>query len=348
MFFKKKSSRQPGIIKRFFRSIFSVVILTAFVVGIAFGVQQIAKLDTAKLNAFAGPVLVKIGLDEDAAGEVAGEFAERVSQTGINKTIQVDTSDKSVGPKGKENTEILAETKKIPVARIALMADAHEDWENFNKATNEAKRLNVDHIIYLGDFTDWGDVPNLEKGRELLESSGIKWEALPGDHDLAQSVAEEGGNGLDNFLFVFEDNYKILNIANTTFLLFDNSANFTPLDEKRFTWFLSNIADADFAVVSQPIYHSAGNLMMGMVDGEEVLDLNNQRKILLSSVQKSDVKVVFGGDHHQSSVSLDPENKDLKHVVVGAITKRRNIQTPRFMILNLYEGEDYDIKEILI
>ncbi len=348
MFFKKKSSRQPGIIKRFFRSIFSVVILTAFVVGIAFGVQQIAKLDTDKLNALAGPVLVKVGLDEDAAGEVAGEFAERVSQTGINKTIQVDSSEKIVSSKDEEGTEILAESNKMPVARIALMADAHEDWDNFNKAINEAKRLDVDYIFYLGDFTTVGDIPNLEKGREILDSSGIDWEAIPGDHDLVVSADKDGGNGLENFLFVFEDNYKMITIADTTFLLFDNSANFTPLDEKRFTWFLNNISTADFAILSQPIYHSAGSLMMGVVEGEEILDINNQRKILLSSVQKSDVKVVFGGDHHQSSVSLDPENEDLKHVVVGAIASRRNFQTPRFMILNLYAGEDYDIEEILL
>ncbi len=345
MFFKKRNSRQPGILKRFVRSIFSVVILTAFVVGIAFGVQQMARLDSDKLNALAGPALVKLGLDEDAVGEVAGEFAERVSQTGINKTIQVDASEEksvSVEP------EILSDSKKAPRARIALMSDAHEDWDNFNKALNEAKRLDVDYILYLGDFTDWGDVPTLEKGRELLEASGIKWEAIPGDHDLAQSAAEEGGDGLTNFLFVFEDNYKMLEIADSNFLLFDNSANFTPLDEARFTWFLNNVANADYVVMSQPIYHTAGNLMMGISGGEEMVDLNNQRKILLGAVQGSDVQVVFGGDHHQSSVSLDPENDALKHVVVGAITKRRNIQTPRFMILNLYEGREYDIEEILL
>lgn len=362
---RNKRKKNRSLFSRIFRSFFAIIILSGFVYGLALFTKELAFLDSEKVNTLAGPLLNKVGVDEDLAGEVAGEFATRVSQTGISKDndLQKTTSAEKY-LSSTNNLEQVASTDeedilatstdregtgtKKPSLQIALMSDVHENWDALVEAINISESANVDYILYLGDFTDWGDITSLEKGKELLDETNIKWFALPGDHDLAQSASKNGDGGLENFNAVFGSNYKIITLNDVNFMLLDNSANFTPLDELRFTWFLNNIADTDFLFLSQPLYSENSTVVMGVVDGEEVTDVNNQRKVLLSKVQESSVQAVFAGDHHRSSVSTDLVRDDLKHIVVGALTKSRNIQTPRFSILNIYNDGSFDLDEIVL
>ena len=57
---KDKSRLTP--IKRLFRTTFSVFILTAFILGIAFFVRNLSSVDTSRLVSLASPVLEKLGL----------------------------------------------------------------------------------------------------------------------------------------------------------------------------------------------------------------------------------------------------------------------------------------------
>lgn len=371
MFKKKKTKKTQGLGGRIARTFFSIIILTGLVYGLALLTKSISNLDSETFAQTASPILARLGLDEEEAGEVAGVFVERFAQTGINKnpkltavkstrqgsTIAEDTNDKYSDVASNINEQdvlstssgdILTDSDTQPVLKIALMADVHEDWDNFSKALENAKLLGVDEVFYLGDFTDWGDIPNLQKGRDLLDESGLSWEALPGDHDLAESASRTAGYGLENFYEVFGEDYKMITLAGFNFLLFDNSANYTPLDEERFTWFLNNIGNADFVVLSQPIYHETSLILMGIVDGEEIEDVNNQRKVLLSKIEDSGVLAVVAADHHRSSISADPTNSDLEHIVVGALTNRRNIQTPRYTIMNIFEDGSYTLDEVIL
>ena len=71
-------------------------------------------------------------------------------------------------------------------------------------------------------------------------------------------------------------------------------------------------------------------------------------------LRKSKVKAVIAGDHHGSSTSSDPEKSDLKHIVVGALTKTRagdgvvNLQTPRFSLLEVYNDDSFEVEEIVL
>ena len=363
LFKKRRRSRKKNFLARIFRSFVAVVILTAFVLGVALATKQVATMDAKTFAKIASPVTQKLGISEEKTGEVAGEFIERFSQTGINKETPVDVkydarydSDskdmkdvQSDSDSAEDDGEILTSDKsKRPLVQVALLADAHEDWDNLEAALEEAEDLDVDQVFFLGDFTDWGDVPGLKNGKEMLDESGLAWEALPGDHDLAQSASKTGGGGLENFLEVFGHNYGTTKLGGYTFMYFDNSANFTPLDEERFTWFLDHVEDADFVLLAQPIYHDKSLILMGIVDGEEIEDVNNQRKMLLSKVRQAEVKAVVAADHHMSSVSKDPERASLRHFVVGALASSRNLQTPRFSVLSVYADGSYTLDEVVL
>lgn len=352
---KRRSSRSPSLFGRLFRSLFAILILTGLVYGLSLSIKGIYNLDSETFAAYTAPVLSRIGLTEEETGEVAGEFVQRFNQTGINtyprveKTYTPDSPDGTLPSVAAEgSSDILSNSDVQPLAKIALMADVHEDWDYLEKALENAKQLNVDTVFYLGDLSDWGDVTTLEKGRSILEESNLPWEILPGDHDLAQSASRNEGYGLENFQEVFGIDYKLVEIGGYTFMLFDNSANFTAIDETRFTWFLSNIGNADYVVLAQPIFHPTNPVIMGLVDGDETKIVADQRNIILSQIRKANVKAVIAADQHISSINVDASDTELTHIVVGALTKRRNYQTPRYSIMNLFANGDYTIDEVIL
>lgn len=357
MFKKKRHRKSPGFMGRFFRSLFAILVLTGLVYGLSLSIRGIYSLDSETFANYASPLLSRVGFSAEKTGEVAGEFVERFSQTGINTPPRLESQysayergleESATSASTAESPSILSDSDEQPVMRLAVMSDAHEDWDYFEKALNNAKALNADYVFYLGDLTDWGDVTTLEEGRQLLDASGLPWEAIPGDHDLAQSASRNEGYGLENFLEVFKYDYKIVEFGDLRLMLFDNGANFTTIDEERFTWFLNNINDVDFVFLSQPLYHPTSPIIMGTVDGEETKEVVQQRNILLNEIRNSDVKAVVAGDQHRSSVSADEENSELDHIVVGALTKRRNVQTPRYSILNIFEDGNYTIDEVIL
>jgi calcineurin-like phosphoesterase family protein len=341
--FLRRRNKKPGIFKRLLRSIFAVCILTAFVLGVAFLVKGMSELNVDKFTATASPLFNKLGLNEKAAGEVAGDFISRVANTGFKKDPVEVSADETFN-----GAVIGGSTKRsAKVASIAIMADNGDEFDVLQAGVKKATELNVDYIFHLGDLTDWGDVDSLKKAKAILDSSGVKWYAIPGDHDLAQSVGQNK-EGDYNFLQVFGKNYTKVSVAGSNIILLDNSANFTPMSEERFTWFLNEIDTADFVFLSQPLYHPFSSVVMGKVDGKEQKDLYNQASIMLSKVRNSSTKAIFSAAHHISSGHPDAERTSLMHYVVGALSVKRNPQiTPRFYVLTLYENGDYSVDEIL-
>ena len=351
---KKRRPKRPGFFKRIFRALFAIVILTGFVAFVSLATKEISSLDPVTFAKVSAPIFTRLGLSEAKTGQVAGELVERISQTGINK-LDRDGSNSDIsanvnlGPATLSGSTI--RKSKTVVAKVAVMADSGDENLNLQDALQKAKELEVDYVFHLGDLTSWGDLKSLEAVRSVLEEGGSNWFALPGDHDLAQSASVQGGGGLENYTNVFGKNYAFITVNKVTFLLFDNSANKTPLDDARYNWFLNNVSYADYVLLSQPLYHSSPSDLMGVMgvfNGEEVKEINDQAKVLLAEVRNSDVQGVFAGDHHFSSISIDPVRDSLTHYVVGAIAEKRNVQVfPRFTILEVYSDNSYEVSEIL-
>ena len=207
---------------------------------------------------------------------------------------------------------------------------------------SKTKDLSIDTAFHLGDFTDLGVIDKLEEAKKILDESELNYYTIPGDRDLWQSV------GIDNFKQVFGDNFHSITLKGMKFIMLDNSANYTTVDSKLMLWFSKEVEDADFVLLSQPLYHPTFNKVMGVVDGEVIAKVKEQAQEILNLIRQSKVKAIISGDQHSASINPDIQNPTLSHIVVGAITSDRNLQSPRFSVLKVYADGNYKIEDILL
>ena len=342
----KKGSTRPAFINRAFRSLISILLLSAFILGISFFVREISTLDTDKLVALSSPVLKKLGLSEDMVGEVAGAFASRVLSTSISaskpvagtQVVESDIEEPAVGGGASS-------VRKEQVLKVAIMSDSEDDNATLKRALFEAANVGAEAVFHLGDITLFGTMESLEEAKKILAESNLPYYVLPGDHDLYKSV------GPQNFEQVFGDSSEVVTLNGIKFVLLNNSANYTLIEDNRVSWFELQIADANFIMFSQPIYHPSPSVIspvMGMVNGEKDEDVYLQRGELLSLVQNSSAKALFAGDHHRSSQYADLANNSFIHHVIGAINESRKIQSSRFSVLTIYNTGEYEVSEVLL
>lgn len=354
---KKRSSTSEGsgIFRRLVRSVFAIVILTAFVLGTAFLVRQISEFNYARAQKFHfekllltqklySSVLSKVGIDERKMQEVAGAFIEKVA--GEDGKVAGNEISPSFAKVSDGTADAAAEKKLLFSA--GLMSDSENNFGNLEKALVKAKENNVSVVFFLGDATNWGDVESLVRTKEFLSSSGIDYYALPGDHDLAKSVAEGDTTGLKFFKEVFGNNFHTVSLNGYKFVLLDNSANYSTISGSLMAWFNIQVAEADFVILSQPLYHPTINRTMGVIDGQQIKKVKEQADELLDNIRKSSVKSVISADHHLFSKNKDPKDSSLEHVVIGALTDSPNLKEPAFVIMKVYEEGSYTLTEITL
>lgn len=365
---RRRKNKYEGIagLFSFVRPLFTIVILSAFVLGIAFGVKYMVTSQTSFLK-IATPVLVRLGIDAHVLGDVAGAFSERLSKTGINGGISLDSdisgaftardgnNDGSTDNNIRSTTEDLPKKSDIDSTRnttrnsnsetllkVAIMGDSHSNYTNLDKALIDAQSRNLLAIFFLGDYTQLGVLDDLSQAKALMDTSKIPYYSLPGDHDLWKST------GPDNFMSVFGQNYFSKEINGYKFVGLDNSANYTLISEERLEWFRAQLADADFVLLSQPIYHPSNYIYMGYVDGQLTQNVYDQGQYLLEIIRKSDVKAVIAGDQHFSNNNPDPVDSGLQHFVVGALVDERNLQSPRYSEFRVFTDGSFEIEDVLI
>lgn len=346
---KKYYSAKAEFATRAVRSVSAVVILTALVLGISYFVRELSTLDPTKLVRVSAPILAKVGVSEEKAGEVAGKFAKRIGETNIgfpDKDVDeedlVSEDDENVESDESNEEDIVAAESERELFSVAILADSHNDNERLTKALERAEELSVSAVFHIGDLTDLGITENLRDAKKTLDESATKYYAIPGDRDLWQSV------GPDNFTEVFGKNYYKVTLDGYKFVILDNSANYTVVEEELIEWFGEEVEDADFVLLAQPLYHPTNDKVMGNVNDETVADVREQAIEILTSIRESDVKAIFAADHHKFSESADPEDEDLVHFVMGAITEERNLQTPRLAVLKVFDGGDYEVEQIVL
>ncbi|MFC1722416.1 metallophosphoesterase family protein, partial [Patescibacteria group bacterium] len=235
--------------------------------------------------------------------------------------------------------------------KIAFIADSENNNISLEKVLMSIKKEGAHSVFFLGDYTAWGSIQELEKARNVMDNSGVTYYSLPGDHDLGQSI------GPENYNIVFANKQEtVVEIKGTKFLLLNNSANKTLISASKIDFFETELSDADFVLLSQPLYHHGGpsilRPIMGYltIDGElaRVADVNEQAGDLIALVRNSDVKAIFAGDHHSFSVSQDKVRQDLMHIVIGAVTDSyANQGKSSVTFLSIYDDGTYFVEEVL-
>ncbi|RJR27978.1 metallophosphoesterase [candidate division WWE3 bacterium] len=331
---KRKSSGNTFLF-RLLRSFMAIVVLTGFVLGISFFIKGLANADSGKVLSYIRPLLAKLNISDEEIGQVAGKFVSR-------EDAGESQDDVSAEEEENKSADKLAHTQDEVLIKLAVMSDTHNDFENLRSALSDAKEKGIGNVFFLGDFTELGLTEDLEDAKEIMEGGGIDYLAIPGDHDLWKTV------GPENFLTIFKKNNHTVTLNGVKFVLLDNSANYTLIDDETISWFQKEIADADFVLLSQPLYHPTLQVVMGVVNGEEQSEVKSQAGQLLAMIRSSGVRAVIAGDQHASSTNDDPERSGLKHIVVGALTDDRNLQSPRYSVLDVYLDMDFDIKDVVL
>jgi predicted phosphodiesterase len=375
---RRRNSYANDFFRRITRAIVAVLVLTAFVLAIAFAVKQISSFNAKNLVGLISPYLARVGMGEEEVGKVAGEFIERFTDLGIGGISGLrekleSTKDENKAEDSTPDDQEANYQRPFPEGDVlfsmAVLADSHvaNDKQEFvdNKvhlqlAMDKAKELVVDRMVHVGDITNWGVLGDLRETKQMMDSMEMDYSALPGDRDLAQSV------GTDNFLKVFDEDSSSFEIEETKFVLLDNSANYTLISEETMNWFAEEVKNADFVILPQPLYTDGlvlfNYLYMGNSQEEPTSEslaqkqgvVRGQRDELLELIRESDVKAVIVGDHHKSSQITDGVRPSLEHYVVGAISgtvsvhAQSVIQTQRFSLLKVYENGMHTVEDVLL
>lgn len=336
----------------------AIVILSAFILGISLMVKEMAGMDPYGVVKLASPLLEKAGISTEKAGEVAGTFAERILKTNIapSESYKEDLGGRvgidSSGDEGVVSDSGVGSTSRTVVFKAVMMGDSENDNESLSKAIALAENLNVNRIFYLGDFTELGTIEDLQNAYDVMQTSNIKYYALPGDGDLDINA---NPSDHENYFSVFGPPVLSATINDASlgaikFVMLNNSANYTVIDNEKIGQYYSEIEDADYVVMSQPLYHPRPNLVkpvMGIPRGQVVPDVRDQAKNILEKIRESDVKAIIAGDQHSFDVIKDPEKQDLEHVYIGAV-KGGSLGTKSITLLSIYDDGSYSFEQIKI
>ena len=78
--------------------------------------------------------------------------------------------------------------------------------------------------------------------------------------------------------------------------------------------------------------------------GKVTPSLKNQAAHLIDIFKKNGVDEVFAADTHYFTRYTEP-TMNLKMTTSGAVTSDRNPQTPRFIMVDVFENGTYQVKE---
>jgi len=306
----------------FIKLVLGVTFLGGLIFGVSYSVSRLSEVTLADLYNGYGPL-----------SEVAGSYIEKIDSPIVDKIVDSANLD------SQED-----EPEAKVVFKIALLSDSHNDNDNLAKALDVVKEEGVEEVIFLGDYTAFGPISELTAAKKVMDNSGLTYYSIPGDHDLGST------GDATNFTKVFDKRYQKLRLNGVTLILLDNSDNEKGVDNAQLEWFTKELLalkkdEVNFVIMANPLYNTNGlNKLMG--ENDEAV--SKQAVLLLSLVREAPVKAIFSGDNHLSGEYKDPVKEGLMHIGVGALTdipEARNLQSPRFDYLTVYEDGTFKTKE---
>ena len=340
MFKKKYHKRSSNPFFVIFRLLLSLIMLSLLIGGVYTAYKHFSGLDPLKLDPQS---ILKNVLKTRSPQQLLSVLSSIKLPQGLSK------EDKKDLPAGRQ---VLGQS--VPskyVFRFLVIADSENDNTNLQKAIAQAKANypDVSFIVGLGDYTSVGTIEELKKSKIELDSSGLRYFLIPGDHDLWDS-RNRSLPATSDFTQVFGPNFQSFTFQNYRFLLVDNSDDYQGLGEKQLSWITTELEKAKsdnvsgiLLFIAQPLYHPSSDHVMGKVDK----DLKKQARSLIFQSKDFGVKMIFAGDTHYFSQYTEPESK-LEMMTVGALTLDRNPQAPRFAVVYVFEDASIKVEDVEI
>lgn len=236
--------------------------------------------------------------------------------------------------------------KPVLAFRFAVVADSENDNDDLLKALTQAKSAGAQLVIGLGDWTQVGTVEELSNTKTGFDKAALNYYLIPGDHDLWDSRNRNLSPTYD-YNQVFGKDYSSFTFQNSHFLLIDNSDNYHGVGGEQLQFIQNDLETSSgnnpkstFVFVSTPTYHPSSDHVMGGIEPK----LHGQAVFLDNLFKKEKVSEVFGGDTHFYSAYTDPATA-LHMTAVGAITAYRNLQGPRYALVDVYADGSYNIQD---
>ncbi len=317
-----------------------MVMLAVLAVGIYVAYKHFSGIDPLKL---------------DPQAVVKNVLAARTPQQvlGVLSSIKIDSKTLPI----LSNNQLVLEnstpdTAVTPAFRFLLIADSHSDNDDLSKALAHARASYPDlkFIIGLGDYTNVGTTAELNNAKKELDSSGLRYFLIAGDHDLWDSRDKKMSDGT-NFNQIFGPLFQSFDYNNFKFLLLDNSDDYKGLGDTQQKWIENELekikqqpTNGTFVFLHEPLFHPSSDHVMGKIES----GLKQQARDLMYQLKAAGVKKVFTGDTHFFSEYKEPVT-DLEMVTIGAVTIERNPQAPRFAVVSVFDDgttkvEDVEIK----
>lgn len=229
----------------------------------------------------------------------------------------------SVMPSGAE--------KELKPVRLAVMADIHDDWQSLKEGLELARKRGNEMVIVAGDLTNKGTKAELAAVKKVLDESGINYKVIPGNHDLYQ--------GEGNFRSVFGNEVMggtAYMLPVQTKIILINNGSWKGLGEGQKKWIEEEVKECRvqfcLVVAHMPLEHNFLEHVMGEDSKMVAAEAKELHEILVQNMVKN---IISGHLHYDSSYEIE----GLRTYLVGAISRDRNTQTPRFTELEIREGE---------
>lgn len=338
--YKKRGSFLPFAILRLLLSLTMLAILG---IGVYQALKYFSGVDPIKVDPKTAVISLITSQDiSKTLSQILGFEVPKIEQLGklaVEQTTPPQPSQTSESSK-KEGKAIL---------KFAVVSDSHNDNSNLAKALSQAKNEGVKLVIGLGDYTEVGTVADLQKAKEIFLASELPFYSTAGDHDLWDSRNKKLIPA-ENFTKVFGSPYQSFSDSNIRFVIVYNSDNYEGVDQVQWEWLENLLAKIEinppklvFAFLQEPLYHPSSDHVMGKTRQE----LASQAREITSLLKKMGAAEVFSGDVHAFSRYEDPQS-GLKMTTVGAVTAERNVQKPRFVIVDVFEDGGYNVEDVEI
>ena len=220
---------------------------------------------------------------------------------------------------GSKIQETRIEPKKV-VYKLAMMADIHDDGVELKKALDMVKSEGNNLVVVAGDLTINGTQKEEDGIKKVLDDGGIKYVAVPGNHDIYKKV------------WLWPNKYQSQTVGNWKLILIDNS-DWRGLGTEQKKWIENEVQVClvMHCVVAfhMPLGNNFSKHLMGEYSPATAVEASWLKALLI----KNNVRMAYSGHLHYSS---DYVIDGWETVLVGAITKDRNTETPRFTQVVMY------------
>ncbi len=233
---------------------------------------------------------------------------------------------------------------------FAVISDIHNNTEELKQAIEIINKQNEEFVVGLGDYTDVGTTEELTKVSNELKNLNKKFYSVPGDHDLWNG-RDKGTEPITYYQNIFGKTPEAFISKDIQFIFLNNADLYTGINQEELNNFyttLENTPSETIIIFShKAIYHPLTIHKMGYVGDEKndvVLTQADEISSKLTATRDKKIYLMHGDLHSSSKFNGSSDN--IKNFTIGALEKKKNFQTPRFSIANIYVDGTVDTQDV--